>query len=264
MVEEVTELLLDFALVAAPAGRAHNFHLLGTSGTVTTVGGIHLGLARYDRRRVDGMWMRNGEISTVMRAPAAFGFQAAGRESLHRQGAGRSGSRRLRHFGSDPAGLPVGSPAHRGSRTARRNFDEHDARGFGVAEGAAPVSASKPGSGVRNLKQRVKTANKRSLSSQKWLERQLNDPYVARAKREGYRSRAAFKLLEIDEKYHILKPGQRVVDLGAAPGGWSQIAAKVVGAEGQGRRHRPSAHRSHAGRRVHRARLPRRERSRHS
>jgi exopolyphosphatase/guanosine-5'-triphosphate,3'-diphosphate pyrophosphatase len=66
MVEEVSELLLDFSLVAAPAGRGHNFHLLGTSGTVTTVGGIHLGLARYDRRRVDGMWMRNGEISTVM------------------------------------------------------------------------------------------------------------------------------------------------------------------------------------------------------
>jgi 23S rRNA (uridine2552-2'-O)-methyltransferase len=93
--------------------------------------------------------------------------------------------------------------------------------------------SAKSGSGVRNLKQRVKTANKRSLSSQKWLERQLNDPYVARAKREGYRSRAAYKLLEIDEKYRILKPGQRVVDLGAAPGGWSQIAAKVVGAKGR-------------------------------
>jgi 23S rRNA (uridine2552-2'-O)-methyltransferase len=95
------------------------------------------------------------------------------------------------------------------------------------------VSTTKSGSGVRNLKQRVKTANKRSLSSQKWLERQLNDPYVARAKREGYRSRAAFKLLEIDEKYNILKPGQRVVDLGAAPGGWSQIAAKKVGPKGK-------------------------------
>ena len=95
------------------------------------------------------------------------------------------------------------------------------------------MTASKSGSGVRNLKQRVKTANKRSLSSQKWLERQLNDPYVARAKREGYRSRAAFKLLEIDEKYNILKPGQRVVDLGAAPGGWSQIASKKVGAKGK-------------------------------
>jgi 23S rRNA (uridine2552-2'-O)-methyltransferase len=95
------------------------------------------------------------------------------------------------------------------------------------------VTSSKSGSGVRNLKQRVKTANKRSLSSQRWLERQLNDPYVARAKREGYRSRAAFKLLEIDEKYNILKPGQRVVDLGAAPGGWSQIAAKKVGPKGK-------------------------------
>lgn len=93
--------------------------------------------------------------------------------------------------------------------------------------------SAKTGSGVRNLKQRVKTANKRSLSSQKWLERQLNDPYVARAKREGYRSRAAFKLLEIDEKYKILKSGQKIVDLGAAPGGWSQIAAKVVGPKGK-------------------------------
>jgi 23S rRNA (uridine2552-2'-O)-methyltransferase len=93
--------------------------------------------------------------------------------------------------------------------------------------------STKSGSGTRNLKQRVKTAHKRSLSSQKWLERQLNDPYVARAKREGYRSRAAFKLLEIDEKYHVLKPGQRVVDLGAAPGGWSQIAARKVGPKGK-------------------------------
>ncbi len=92
---------------------------------------------------------------------------------------------------------------------------------------------AKTGSGARNLKQRVKTAHKRTLSSQKWLERQLNDPYVARAKREGYRSRAAFKLLEIDEKYHILKPGQRIVDLGAAPGGWSQIAARKVGSKGK-------------------------------
>lgn len=96
--------------------------------------------------------------------------------------------------------------------------------------------AEKAGSGTRNLKQRLKTARKRTLSSQKWLERQLNDPYVARAKREGYRSRAAFKLLEIDDKYHLLKPGQRVVDLGAAPGGWSQIAAARIGSrEGKGR-----------------------------
>jgi 23S rRNA (uridine2552-2'-O)-methyltransferase len=76
----------------------------------------------------------------------------------------------------------------------------------------------------------VKTGGKRKLSSKLWLERQLNDPYVARAKREGFRSRAAFKLVEIDDKHHLLKPGMTVVDLGAAPGGWSQVAAKRIGA----------------------------------
>jgi 23S rRNA (uridine2552-2'-O)-methyltransferase len=82
----------------------------------------------------------------------------------------------------------------------------------------------------------VRTAGKRKLSSKLWLERQLNDPYVAQAKRLGYRSRAAFKLIEIDDKYRLLKPGMTVVDLGAAPGGWSQIAAKRVGtAAGKGR-----------------------------
>ena len=82
----------------------------------------------------------------------------------------------------------------------------------------------------------VGTGGKRKLSSKLWLERQLNDPYVAKAKREGYRSRAAYKLIEIDDKYHLLRPGMTVVDLGAAPGGWSQIAARRVGAaEGKGR-----------------------------
>ena len=82
----------------------------------------------------------------------------------------------------------------------------------------------------------VKTAGKRKLSSKLWLERQLNDPYVAKARREGYRSRAAYKLIEIDDKYRLLKPGLSVVDLGAAPGGWSQIAAKRVGAvDGKGK-----------------------------
>lgn len=90
--------------------------------------------------------------------------------------------------------------------------------------------------GERNLKVRVKTGKGRSLSSKLWLERQLNDPYVARAKAEGLRSRAAFKLAEIDDRHHLLKPGRSVVDLGAAPGGWSQVAARRVGAdEGRGR-----------------------------
>lgn len=95
--------------------------------------------------------------------------------------------------------------------------------------------SKKKTSGTRALKVRVKTAGKRSLSSKLWLERQLNDPYVARAKREGYRSRAAFKLTEIDDKARFLKKGARVVDLGAAPGGWSQVAAKRVGAPDHGK-----------------------------
>src|SRR5947209_9089401 len=82
----------------------------------------------------------------------------------------------------------------------------------------------------------VKSGGKRKLSSKLWLERQLNDPYVAQARREGLRSRAAYKLSEIDDKYHFLKPGITVVDLGAAPGGWSQVAAKRVGAaDGKGK-----------------------------
>ncbi len=82
----------------------------------------------------------------------------------------------------------------------------------------------------------VKSAGRLKLSSKLWLERQLNDPYVAQAKRDGLRSRAAYKLIEIDDKYHFLKQGITVVDLGAAPGGWSQIASKRVGAaDGRGK-----------------------------
>jgi 23S rRNA (uridine2552-2'-O)-methyltransferase len=80
---------------------------------------------------------------------------------------------------------------------------------------------------------RLKDEKRRKLSSRTWLERQISDPYVMRAKREGLRSRAAYKLAEIDDKYRMLKPGARVVDLGAAPGGWSEIASKRVGAKGR-------------------------------
>ena len=75
---------------------------------------------------------------------------------------------------------------------------------------------------------RVKTARGRTVSSQRWLQRQLNDPYVAEARKRGYRSRAAFKLLQLDDQFHFLKPGARVVDLGAAPGGWTQVAVERV------------------------------------
>ena len=80
---------------------------------------------------------------------------------------------------------------------------------------------------------KLKPGKRRTVSSRAWLERQLSDPYVARAKREGYRSRAAYKLAEIDDKFHLLKPGARVVDLGAAPGGWSEIAAQRIGPGGR-------------------------------
>lgn len=96
-------------------------------------------------------------------------------------------------------------------------------------------SGKGPGGGQRMMRVRVKTAAKRSTSSARWLERQLNDPYVAAAQRDGYRSRAAYKIIEIDDKYRILKPGQRVVDLGAAPGGWTQVAAdRVKSLDGRG------------------------------
>ena len=91
------------------------------------------------------------------------------------------------------------------------------------------------GGGGRRLAVKLRTAKGRKTASTRWLARQLNDPYVEEAKSRGYRSRAAFKLIEIDDKHHILKPRMKVVDLGAAPGGWSQIAAERVGSGlGQG------------------------------
>jgi 23S rRNA (uridine2552-2'-O)-methyltransferase len=89
------------------------------------------------------------------------------------------------------------------------------------------------GRGQRDLKVKVKTARGRKLSSTRWLERQLNDPYVAAARRDGYRGRAAYKLIELDDKYRFLVPGARVVDLGCAPGGWLQVAVARVNALGE-------------------------------
>lgn len=94
-------------------------------------------------------------------------------------------------------------------------------------------SGNTSGRGQRDLRVKVKTARGRKLSSTRWLERQLNDPYVKRAQAEGYRGRAAFKILELDDKHRFLVPGARVVDLGCAPGGWCQVAAKRVNALGE-------------------------------
>lgn len=96
-----------------------------------------------------------------------------------------------------------------------------------------PPKTGTSGRGQRELRVKVKTAKGRKLSSTLWLERQLNDPYVARARREGFRGRAAFKLIELDDRFRFLVPGARVVDLGCAPGGWLQVAVDRVNALGQ-------------------------------
>lgn len=105
-----------------------------------------------------------------------------------------------------------------------------------MARGTGKPGAS--GRGYRDLRVKVKTAKGRKLSSTRWLERQLNDPLVQQAKKDGYRGRAAYKIIDLDDKFRFLVPGARVVDLGAAPGGWSQVAVKRVNALGdrQGKR----------------------------
>lgn len=97
----------------------------------------------------------------------------------------------------------------------------------------SPTGKNTSGRGQRDLRVRVKTAKGRKLSSTLWLERQLNDPYVVRAKREGYRGRAAYKIMELDDRFRFLVPGARVVDLGCAPGGWCQVAVARVNALGE-------------------------------
>src|SRR5258708_15010718 len=95
-------------------------------------------------------------------------------------------------------------------------------RGGGAKKGIAGRSST------RQTAIRVKTAKRRTPASTQWLARQLNDPYVGEAKRLGYRSRAAFKLMQLDDRFHLLRPGRRVIDLGCAPGGWTQIAVERI------------------------------------
>src|SRR6185312_3236638 len=154
--------------------------------------------------------------------------------ALYRAGARRSCRRRLCHSRSDLPPLARGSGPRCRSRAARGHSLPPDGRLFRrPAERRYFVTGSPRRTGKggrqgssRRLSVKVKSAGKRSVSSTRWLERQLNDPYVAEAKRLGYRSRAAFKLAELDDRLHLLKPGTRIVDLGAAPGGWTQIAVE--------------------------------------
>lgn len=105
----------------------------------------------------------------------------------------------------------------------------------GVRSARSAGASARAGGTSRQPTVKLKTARGRTASSQRWLERQLNDPYVVESKRLGYRSRAAFKLLQLDEKFQLLKPGARVLDLGAAPGGWTQVSVAKVGAPSRGR-----------------------------
>ena len=244
MTAHVSEALRPFVDKVADEARCDRFHLLGTSGTVTTIAGVHLNLPRYDRRAVDGLWLGRTEVDEAIARLRAMSYaeRAAnaciGHERADLVLAGCAILEAIRaHF-----------PAERlriADRGLREGILSHMMRADGVGpHRRASAGDDRGGSGReggRALKTRVKTARKRSPASALWLERQLNDPYVAQARREGYRSRAAYKLIEIDDKYKLFKPGQRIVDLGAAPGGWSQVAAARTGAargQGTGYRHR--------------------------
>ena len=206
---------------------------------MTTIAGVHLNLPRYDRRAVDGLWLGQAEVDAAIARLRAMSYaeRAAnaciGHERADLVLAGCAILEAIRsHF-------PAERLQHRRPGSARGHLEPYDARRWGRSAPARALVMTGGGSGReggRALKTRVKTARKRSLASTLWLERQLNDPYVAQARREGYRSRAAYKLMEIDDKHKLFKPGQRIVDLGAAPGGWSQVAAaKTAAREGKGR-----------------------------
>ncbi len=135
------------------------------------------------------------------------------------------------------------SPSKRGQSTKKGSAKKTRAKKNNIATTALGAEPEKRGrkketsakgeAGNRELNVHVKTAKRREYGSTLWLKRQLNDPYVRKAKAEGWRSRAAYKLLELDEKFALLKSGSRVVDLGCAPGGWCQVAAKAVGKKGR-------------------------------
>ncbi len=187
---------------------------------MTTIAGVHLNLPRYDRRAVDGLWLGRREVDEAVERLRSMSYAERAANAC---------------IGKERADLVLAGcaileairsrfPAER-LRIADRGLREGILSQMMRADGVGPrrpgslaMSGGSGREGGRALKTRVKTARKRSLSSTLWLERQLNDPYVAQARREGYRSRAAYKLLEIAEKYKLFRPGQRIVDLGAAPG----------------------------------------------
>lgn len=155
--------------------------------------------------------------------------KAAGKKSSAKKNTAKKTSN------SSTAKIKTPSAANTGSRASTDSAKRQEKRIAGKqapkSSSASKKSGKKSGAPTADgygLKVHVRTARKRTHSSTLWLERQLNDPFVGRAKREGYRSRAAYKFLEMDERYMLLKPGMTIIDLGAAPGSWAQIAARKV------------------------------------
>lgn len=184
---------------SAKGGRAKGGAGRGTAGKRTAGQG-----SANDRARVG--------------ANKAIAASSAGGKGASGTGAANDGRAKL---GADKAPAALSAS---GKSTSGKGTTGKGTTGKGTAQ--------RGGQARGDLKVRVRTAKGRTLASKLWLERQLNDPYVAAAKREGYRSRAAYKLLELDDRFHLLKPGLGIVDLGAAPGGWTQVAVARVNAKG--------------------------------
>ena len=232
MVTDVVERLQAFERVHCIAReiRDGGVRLLGTSGTVTTLAGVALNLERYRRIAVDGV-----ELCSQEAADALSHLRTLGRDGL------------LLHpcVGPDRVEFVLPGCAVFAAITrlwpaphvivADRGLREGLMLRLIRADRAAPGTPSRQcavmakgsrGLAGRSLTVHVKTAKSRTPASARWLARQLNDPYVTAAKQQGWRSRAAFKLLELDDRYHLIQKGARVLDLGAAPGGWTQVAVK--------------------------------------
>ena len=201
------------------------FQIIGTSGTITTVAASYLRLKRYDRNKVDGLVMNSTQVDSVIREYLALG-------PIGRRQDPRIGRERHTQIMSGAAILTAlmrvwpterMSVADRGLREGLlyAQMSGDGALTWHRIESGTMTGKNTSGRGQRDLKVKVKTARGRKLSSTRWLERQLNDPYVAAARRDGYRGRAAYKLLELDDKYRF--PGAR------ARGWWTWDAPPAAG-----------------------------------
>ena len=238
-----------FARFAAMLPEDHEgIRLLGTSGTVTTLGSVYLALPSYDRRAVDGLHIPTGAMLKISEMIAAMDYEERSNLPCIGSRPRRSGRRRSarslrrssksgrRRISASPTAASARAYCARSWPATAGTYEispplQGRGRGWGLGRHFAPplrrwtrLFPSPEGEGIVK---RVKTARGRKDSSTRWLERQLNDPYVKRAKAENYRSRAAYKLIELDEKFGLLKGVRAVVDLGIAPGGWSQVVRRT-------------------------------------